>query len=262
MGNFEFVRDEWPQLYDDAARAEHAIYADPRMSCVYARRTLEFATHWVYRADGTLRAPYRHDLAARLAEPTFQRLVGPAIGAKMDLIALRPLAARLQLGQLNDAPGVERLRRQVQDIATALLQQTAIPAIQAQAVLLEEIAGHDWWVDVRLPMLELVRRRIRGLVALIEKSRRAIVYTDFADELGEHSEIRMRAVQTGIDRQRFDVTQLTENGVMEPGRLYESPFTDSAPTGPDDLFESADVERIISILRSVNSTAGVEETIA
>lgn len=110
----------------------------------------------------------------------------------------------MQLGQLDDEPGVERLRRQVQDIATALLQQTAIPAIQAQAVLLEEIAGDDWWVDVTLPMLELVRRRIRGLVALIEKSRQAIVYTDFADELGEHTEIRMRAVQTGIDRQRFD----------------------------------------------------------
>lgn len=58
------------------------------------------------------------------------------------------------------------------------------------------------------------------------------------------------------------VTQLTENGIMEPGRLFESPFTDSAPTGPDDLFESADVERIISILRSVNSTAGVEAIVA
>lgn len=46
------------------------------------------------------------------------------------------LLLRLQLGQLTDEPGVDRIRRQVQDIATALLEQTAIPAIQAQSVLL------------------------------------------------------------------------------------------------------------------------------
>lgn len=80
MGNFEFVRGEWPHIHEEAARAEHAVYGDPRMSCVYGRRALEFATHWVFRVDETLRAPYHDDLAARLAEPTFQRLVGPAVG--------------------------------------------------------------------------------------------------------------------------------------------------------------------------------------
>ena len=34
-------------------------------------------------------------------------------------------------------------------------------------------------------MLEQVRKRLRGFVYLIEKHKRAVIYTDFADELGE-----------------------------------------------------------------------------
>ncbi len=67
----------------------------------------------------------------------------------------------------------ERLREQVQDIAAALLGQTTIPAVAAQQLLLDEVAGDEWWVDVTLPMLELARRRIRGLVRFIEKTKQS-----------------------------------------------------------------------------------------
>lgn len=51
------------------------------------------------------------------------------------------------------------------------------------------------------------------------------------------------------------VDELTKNGVMEPARLFESPYTDHAPTGPDYFFPDADVEVIVDILRHVNSHA-------
>ena len=38
---------------------------------------------------------------------------------------------------------------------------------------------------VTVPLLELVRLRLRDLVQHIEKSRRAIVYSNFPDEIGE-----------------------------------------------------------------------------
>jgi len=60
----------------------------------------------------------------------------------------------LQLRRLRPEPGEERLRRQVQEIAGGLLEQTAIPAIREQQGLLEDLAGDEWWVDVTLPMLE------------------------------------------------------------------------------------------------------------
>src|SRR5699024_618019 len=44
------------------------------------------------------------------------------------------------------------------------------------------------------------------------------------------------------------VEELTRNGVMEPARLYESPYTDHAPTGPDLFFGEADVDAIIETL--------------
>lgn len=44
------------------------------------------------------------------------------------------------------------------------------------------------------------------------------------------------------------VEHLTANGVMEARRLYEAPFTDSAPTGPDFLFNDDAVDCIVLIL--------------
>ncbi|MCA2227554.1 DEAD/DEAH box helicase family protein [Nonomuraea aurantiaca] len=88
MGNFAFLQSEpeWADLYDGATRAERLAVADPRVSCFYARRTLELAVTWLYKADETLKLPYRDDLSALITEPTMVKLVGPAIRTKMDLI--------------------------------------------------------------------------------------------------------------------------------------------------------------------------------
>ncbi|MER6592053.1 DEAD/DEAH box helicase family protein [Micromonospora purpureochromogenes] len=56
-------------------------------------------------------------------------------------------------------------------------------------------------------------------------------------------------------RRNRQLGHLIRNGSMEVGRLYESPFTEIAPHGPDALFPSDDVDRIISILHSVRATA-------
>ncbi len=264
--------------------------------------------------------------------------------------ALRPARHAAQLAQVNgDMYEAERLREAIQGIAAALLGKGNIPSVAAQAVLIESVAGDEWWVDVTLPMLEVMRVRLRGLVRFVDAVRRAPVYTDFADELGEAMEVplpgrtpgtdierfrskaaaylrehednvalqRLRrnrqltpddlsaleqmllasgagmktdvdrvAAQNGglglfirslvgldrvaateafaafLDQTRFSVEQirfvqliideLTANGVMEPSRLYESPYIDH---GHLDVIFPQDVGMIVEILRDVKAHA-------
>jgi len=51
------------------------------------------------------------------------------------------------------------------------------------------------------------------------------------------------------------VDELTANGIVEPRRLFESPYTDRAPTGPDFLFPDADVDVMVGILHDVKQRA-------
>ena len=69
--NFSFLQSEWPDLHEEATRAERIAVADPRASCFYARRCLEIAVTWLFQADSALRLPYRDDLAAKLSEPSW-----------------------------------------------------------------------------------------------------------------------------------------------------------------------------------------------
>ncbi len=45
------------------------------------------------------------------------------------------------------------------------------------------------------------------------------------------------------------VDHLTANGSMDPALLYESPFTDINPHGPDGVFQPAQVTELVSVLR-------------
>jgi type I restriction enzyme R subunit len=84
--NFDFLAREWPDVYGDATKAEVAALADPRTSCFYARRALEGAVKWAYKADSALHLPYQTNLSALLHEPTFKQAAGEAVFNKARLI--------------------------------------------------------------------------------------------------------------------------------------------------------------------------------
>lgn len=51
------------------------------------------------------------------------------------------------------------------------------------------------------------------------------------------------------------VDHLTEHGVMDAALLYESPFTDLMPRGPDGLFNSTQVDELLAAIEQVRRTA-------
>lgn len=311
-----------------------------------AREWVETYANW--EAWSALSPQQAGDIARHLAGLPSATRDDDEDAKRFDLILLRVQLARLD----GDAVLFERLRTQVQDITTALLAQTAIPSVKAQEQLLDQLSGDEWWVDVTLPTLELARRRIRTLVRFVDKIKRAIVYSNFADELGEGTVVELPGVMPGTNWDRFRakaraylrdhedhlalqrlrrnlqltpedlqsleamlvesgagteediarareeahglglfvrslvgldreaataafdryltdstfsanqlrfvqliVEYLTVNGAMEVARLYESPFTDHAPQGPDMLFTDPQVDDLIGILADVRRTA-------
>ncbi len=84
--NFDFVRTEWADVFDAAARGEAFVHSDARSACFYARRALELTVAWIYKHDPALKLPYQENLSALIHDPTFKQSVGPALFAKARLI--------------------------------------------------------------------------------------------------------------------------------------------------------------------------------
>ena len=82
MSQFAFLKDEFPDIFAHAARAENFAHSDPRAAAFYGRLALETAVNWLFRHDRTLKDPFEPTLAAHLAEPTFRALVGQTLAAK------------------------------------------------------------------------------------------------------------------------------------------------------------------------------------
>ena len=113
------------------------------------------------------------------------------------------LVLRTQLAVLQAKPDFASLKEKIQAIASALEEQSAIPAIKAEMVFIQTLSSEDWWEGVTVPMLETARRKLRLLIKLIPKGEKYIVYTDFEDELGESTTIDLPQVTAGLNMAKF-----------------------------------------------------------
>jgi type I restriction enzyme, R subunit len=261
------------------------------------------------------------------------------------------LVFRAQLAILQAKPDFASLKDKIQAIAGALEEQANIPAIKAEIVFIQTVAGDEWWEGVTVPMLETARRKLRALIKLIEKGKKNVVYTNFEDEIGDGVEIDLPQVTAGLNMAKFKdkarvflkaheshlslqrlrrnqpltptdlaelekmlvqaggspkliheakekshglgifirslvgleheaamqafsefisgttatpsqiefinliVQELTQNGLMEPDRLWEQPYTNLHSEGPLAIFPQAKVMKIVEVLHGIRERA-------
>ena len=113
------------------------------------------------------------------------------------------LMLRTQLACVRADLGYARLREQVRTLADGLLELGSIPEVRKHMVLIEAVAGEEWWQDVSLPMLEQARRHLRSLIRLLDKVQRKVMYTDFLDEVGDATEVNLPLGSSAGDFERF-----------------------------------------------------------
>lgn len=109
----------------------------------------------------------------------------------------------LQLALLRGEPRFQRLQLQLRELAAQLEARPNIPQVAAELELIRDLLREEWWQDVTVPMLEEARRRLRGLMGLIETISREPLYTDFADELGALRELDAAALLSRDEFQQF-----------------------------------------------------------
>lgn len=56
------------------------------------------------------------------------------------------------------------------------------------------------------------------------------------------------------------VDYLVTHGTVDPSRMYDSPFTDVSPTGPEDLFTEADIDALLRLVDEFRETLKPEAT--
>ena len=77
--------------------------------------------------------------------------------------------------------------------------------VAAEMALILDVQTDEFWQDVDAWTLEQMRRRLRGLVKLIEGAERVIVYTDFEDQIGVGTKIDLHDAGVGTDKARFQM---------------------------------------------------------
>jgi type I restriction enzyme R subunit len=118
-------------------------------------------------------------------------------------------------------------------------------------------AGHiDRGWGVRRPRVALKSRLDRLGLPPVFGLDRAAVQEYFAEF------IAAGASADQIEFVGMVIEHLTRNGVVDAGLLYDSPFSDLSPDGPESVFDERNVDRFLARLRTLNQTAEVSDTSA
>ncbi|MGO1562225.1 MAG: DEAD/DEAH box helicase family protein [Actinomycetaceae bacterium] len=187
------------------------------------------------------REPVYTDFADALGEHVEVALPGTTPGMDPERFRAKTQA---YLRRHEDHLAIQKLRRNKQLTTADLVTleevlRAAGPAHEQLAAVSEEAGGLGLFV--------------RSLVGL-EREAAVEAFSRFLDA-GSYTADQIRFIGLIVD-------ELSHNGVVPVSRLFESPFTDHAPTGPDYVFGDSDVDVIVDTLDEVRRRAVPEGSVA
>lgn len=125
---------------------------------------------------------------------------------------------------------------------------TPTDLLQLEALMISAGVGDRAQLDQAAELSKGLGRFIRSLVGL----ERGAVAEAFSAFLGTGN-----ANADQVEFVELVIEHLTHEGVMDPKLLYESPFTDIAPSGPEQVFPLKRTDELIDLIDSFNSSAAV-----
>lgn len=171
--------DETWQLYTRTADALHARVKGIPLESFMVRQVRDIVEPYLDRARWDALTEVDHlDLSRHVSGLPSSVQTGDEGARRFD-----ELVVKLHLARLTGSKDAARLQRRVQRIVEGLAPKTSIPDVAAQAGLLEGLQNEATWAALTPSTLEEVREKMRGLVALLDRDDRTVIYTDFQDTI-------------------------------------------------------------------------------
>ncbi|WP_319229952.1 DEAD/DEAH box helicase family protein [Draconibacterium orientale] len=86
MSNFNFLYNEFPEIWKDAVEAEQFAFIAPRYCAVLCRSAMEKTVHWLYNHDEDLEMPLDDRISALIHEPCFKEIINFRMFNELNLI--------------------------------------------------------------------------------------------------------------------------------------------------------------------------------
>lgn len=220
--------DTFVELRTDLTNELHDEVAAMNQDNFIVRTELEYVTRFAERGVwNALDEAALGDLRSHVAGLPSERAAEHITAKLFDLLCLN-----LQLALLRSTSDFISDRDKVVELASQLEVMDSIPAVHAELALLQEVQTEEYWQDIRLPMLEQLRRRMRELIKFIERRPSNPVYSVLSDEIGKATVVNLKDFNTGINLEQYRkkveaYIRANENHVAIAKLKFNRPLTPS-----------------------------------
>ena len=145
---------------------------------------------------------------------------------------------RAFLNEHEDRLAVQKLRRNLPITGTDL--------DELEKILLEQAVNDNELIEKARQEAGGLGLFVRSLVGL-ERNAAVEAMSEFLNDT--------KATASQLDFVKLIVEHLTSDGAISDRRLYQSPFIDVSPAGPEDIFPAAKVEQLFAIVKDIRDRA-------